>query len=485
MTASLPTSLTKAQKVELIALLEEKARRQKDRLALLDYEKLYGWQRKFNLATSIHHVCMLMAANQVGKSRTGCLIDAFHLTGDYPEDWEGHKFQGPITAWLLGYSGEKTRDLLQTKLVGRFINNGFEGGYIKPSDIVDWKSMTGTPGAMREVRVRHVSGGISVCQFWSYSQGQHALMGDVVDWFHIDEEPKDKSIYPQVLTRTINGDKGKGGRGILTFTPENGRTELVVQFMDHPGDGDYLQRATWNDAPHLSEETKERMLAQYPHWQRDMRSKGEPLLGAGLIFDIDDNKIKIPAFECPDHWYLINGMDFGWDHPQAHVQLWWDKDEDVVYLAHAWKRSKTKPYEAWQQVKSWAKDIPSAWPHDGLQNEKGSAGDEVSESYKQDGWTMLPEHATWPNGGNSVELGLVELYRAMDDGKFRVFNHLTDFFAEKMNYHRDENGKIVKVQDDIISAVRYAWMMRRFAIQKKPIIKPQINHGVSAGGWMN
>jgi phage terminase large subunit-like protein len=425
---------------------------------------------------------MLMAANQVGKSRTGCLIDSFHLTGDYPDAWEGHRFEHPTTCWLLGYSGEKTRDLLQNKLFGRMQGQSFEGGYIKAADIVDYKAMQGTSGAVREVRVKHKSGGISICQFWSYSQGQHALMGDVVDWFHIDEEPKDKNIYPQVLTRTINGDKGKGGRGILTFTPENGRTELVVQFMDKPGSSDYLQRATWDDAPHLSEETKERLLSSYPIWQRDMRSKGEPLLGAGLIFDIDDNKIKCASFECPEHWYRINGMDFGWDHPQAHIQLWIDRDTDTVYLAHAWKESRKKPYEAWQQVRSWAKDVPTAWPHDGLQHEKTS-GEDQRQGYASEGWKMLPEHATWPTGGNSVELGLVELYRAMDDGKLKVFSHLSGFFAEKMNYHRDEKGNIVKVQDDIISALRYAWMMRRFAQQKKRTVKPQVINMPT--GWMS
>ena len=466
-------SLSRQQKLEYAYLLEEKVRRMKDRLALIDYQSLYDWQHRFNKATVEKHVCMLMAANQVGKSRTGCLIDSFHLTGDYPEGWEGHVFESPTTCWLLGYSGEKTRDLLQNKLFGRMVGQKFEGGYIKASDIVDYKSMQGTSGAVREVRVKHKSGGVSICQFWSYSQGQHALMGDVVDWFHIDEEPKDKNIYPQVLTRTINGDKGRGGRGILTFTPENGRTELVVQFMDTPGESDYLQRATWDDAPHLGEETKERLLSQYPAWQRDMRSKGEPLLGAGLIFDIDDAKIKCQSFECPDHWYRINGMDFGWDHPQAHVQLWIDRDTDTAYLAHTYKASKTKPYEAWQQVRAWAKDIPTAWPHDGLQHEK-SSGEEQKESYKQEGWKMLPEHATWQTGGNSVEQGLVELYRAMDDGKLKVFSHLTDFFAEKMNYHRDEKGNVVKVQDDVISALRYAWMMRRFAAQKVKRVKPVV-----------
>jgi phage terminase large subunit-like protein len=369
---------------------------------------------------------------------------------------------------------------LQNKLFGRLNGQVFEGGYIPASKIIDYKSMQGTSGAVREVRLKHKSGGISICQFWSYSQGQHALMGDVVDWYHIDEEPRDKNIYPQVLTRTINGDKGKGGRGILTFTPENGRTDIVVQFMDKPGASDYLQRATWDDAPHLTESTKERLLSQYPAWQRDMRSKGEPLLGAGLIFDIDDDRIKVPSFECPDHWYRINGMDFGWDHPQAHVQIWWNKDEDVVYLAHAWKASRTKPYEAWNKVKSWAKDVPTAWPHDGLQHEKGS-GEEQKELYAQEGWKMLPEKATWPTGSNSVEQGLVELYQAMDDGKLKVFSHLGDFFAEKLNYHRDESGHIVKINDDIISALRYAWMMRRFATQK---IKKSRSGYHATGDWM-
>ena len=52
---------------------------------------------------------------------------------------------------------------------------------------------------------------------------------------------------------------------------------------------------------------------------------------------------------------------------------------------------------------------------------------------------------------------------------FKVFSHLTEFFEEKMNYHRDEKGKIVKVKDDILDGVRYAMMMKRHAIQKYEI----------------
>ena len=78
---------------------------------------------------------------------------------------------------------------------------------------------------------------------------------------------------------------------------------------------------------------------------------------------------------------------------------------------------------------------------------------------------MLTAHATWEDGGNSVEMGVMELYQAMTEGRFKVFRHLKPWFEEKMNYHRDEKGKIVKVGDDLLDATRYGWMMRRHAVQ--------------------
>lgn len=462
-------------KLRLVALLEEKKRRKEQQRFKLQFESLYEWQRKFMRATADHRACMLMAANRVGKTMTGLTIDAAHVLGDYPDDWDGHKFDRAPMCWLLGFSMEKTRDLLQTPLFGRLESGKWSGGLIPADRIVDWISSPGTSRAMREVRVKHSSGKTSTVQFWSYSQGQHALMGDSVDWYHIDEEPEDKEIYPQVLTRTATGDKGLGGRGILTFTPENGRTELVVQFMDEPEPGQYMQRATWDDAPHLTEETRSLLLGMYPAWQREMRTKGMPLLGTGLIFDFGDDDIKCQPFECPEHFFVINGMDFGWDHPQAHVQLWIDQEADVVYVAQAWKQSRVTPIVAWNSVRGWAKHVPTAWPPDGLQSEK-SSGEQQKAAYVDAGWEMLPIHATWPDGGVGVEAGIVELYERMTTGRFKVFSHLAPWFEEKMNYHRDENGKIVKVADDMISATRYAYMMRRFARQKF-YCKPQENAG--------
>jgi phage terminase large subunit-like protein len=465
------TATSRAEKELLLALLEEKRRRAHVYRYKTLHRKLYPWQREFNANTARYTQVCLIAANRIGKTYTGTYIDAVHALGDYPSDWDGHTFEHGPLIWCLGYSGEKTRDLLQEPILGRKDGSSFSGGLIPPEHIMGYESMAGTPNALRTVYVRRIGGGDvqaadATIQFWSYSQGQHALMGDSVDWFHIDEEPRDRDIFPQVLTRTATGDQGRGGRGILTFTPENGRTDLVIQFMDSPSPVQKYMQKGWDDAPHLSQQVKEGLLASYPAHQRDMRTKGVPMLGHGRIYDLAEDAINCRAFEIPRHWAIIDGMDFGWDHPQAHVQLAWDRENDAFYVTRAWKKSLCKPIEAWGAVKVWAEGVPTAWPHDGLQTEKGSAI-ELKKYYLEAGFTMLAEHATWPDGGNGVEVGLMEIRDLMLAGKFKVFEGLRDWFDEFLQYHRDDNGKVVKIRDDLLSATRYAYMMRRYAVSKR------------------
>lgn len=466
--------MARPDKIVLLAMLQEKARRAEVYRYKTMYSGLYEWQQDFITNTAEFSAVCLCAANRIGKTYTGTYVDSIHLMGEYPDEWEGYKFNKPILAWLLGYSGEKTRDLLQQELFGRVSQGKLTGGLIPPELIVDYKAMSGTSGALREVRVKHSSGGISTCQFWSYSQGQHALMGDSVDWYHIDEEPRDQSIYPQVLTRTATGDQGRGGRGILTFTPENGRTELVIKFMDDPGKSQVFMQKGWDDAPHLSDEIKESLLESFPVHQRDMRTKGTPMLGHGRIYDLSEDFITCDAFDIPKHFYVINALDFGWDHPQSHVQLAWDRDQDIFYVTRAIKMRQTSPNEAWGAVKQWSKGVPTSWPLDGLQTEKGS-GKQQKEYYEEAGFEMLYERATWEDGSNGVEAGLYEIRDLMRKGKFKIFSGLRDVFDEILQYHRDEKGKIVKVRDDLLDAIRYAYMMKREAIPYGDIIdgKPQ------------
>ena len=99
----------RADKLELLAMLSERARRAKVYRYKDMYQGLYEWQKEFITLTKEFSAVCLCAANRIGKTYTGTYIDSIHLMGEYPEEWDGHKFDQPILAWLLGYSGEKTR----------------------------------------------------------------------------------------------------------------------------------------------------------------------------------------------------------------------------------------------------------------------------------------------------------------------------------------------------------------------------------------
>lgn len=231
--------------------------------------------------------------------------------------------------------------------------------------------------------------------------------------------------------------------------------------MPKVSESKYLVMAGWDDVPHLSEKTKRELLESTPPHLRDARSKGIPTLGSGAIFPVDEKSITVNPFPIPAHWPRINGIDFGWDHPTAAAGCAWDRDNDVFYVINGYKRSEAIPPIVAAAIKPWGAWIPVAWPHDGLQHDKGS-GEQLAKQYKSTGLNMLPERATFEDGGNSVEAGLMEMLERMETGRFKVFSSVGEFFEEFRLYHR-KDGKVVKEFDDFISACRYALMMKRRA----------------------
>lgn len=248
----------------------------------------------------------------------------------------------------------------------------------------------------------------------------------------------------------------------------------------------HVTKMTIYDAEHYTDAERAAIIAAYPEHEREARAKGIPQLGSGRVFPISEESIKIAAFVIPEHWPQIGGLDFGWDHPTAAGKLAWDKDADVLYLTHVYAEREMTPLHHAAALKPWGEWLPWAWPHDGLQHDKGS-GEALKDQYRKHGLAMLPEKATHPDGGNGVEAGIVEMLERMETGRFKVFSHLEPWFEEFRQYHR-KDGLIVKEFDDRISASRYAVMMRRFAkiaVKKKPLMAsgPR-NPGLRPGGWM-
>ena len=232
-----------------------------------------------------------------------------------------------------------------------------------------------------------------------------------------------------------------------------------------------LIMAGWDDVPHISEAEKAELLASIPPHMREARTRGIPTLGSGRVFPVAESEIRVDPFPLSDHWPRIAGIDFGWDHYSAVVWAACDRDKDVIYLYDSLRLSEMTPRDIAPQVLGRGPWVPVAWPHDGLQHDKGS-GIQLAEQYRRAGLNMLHEMAQFPETGDeqgqkvsrvSLEAGVMALLQRMQSGRLKVFSTMTDWFEEFRLYHR-EDGKIVKLDDDLMSATRYALMMLRYAI---------------------
>jgi hypothetical protein len=238
-------------------------------------------------------------------------------------------------------------------------------------------------------------------------------------------------------------------------------------------------RMTIDDAEHYTPERRAEIIAGYPKHEREARAKGVPVLGSGRIFPIEESAITCKAIPIAEHWAQIGAIDFGWDHPTAAVKLAWDRDDDIVYVTSSHRLREATPVIHAATLKAWGDWLPWAWPHDG--NNDTAAGENLATQYRNLGLKMLPERATFADGTNSVEAGLMEMLTRMETGKLKVFEHLNDWFEEFRLYHR-KDGKVVKEFDDLMSATRYGIMMLRAA---QPYAATKVHvEPLGPSGWM-
>lgn len=443
-----------------LALLKELQDRQK--FWKIKQYSPYGWQEKFINASSNCAQLLAMTGNRCGKTYTGAFIMACHLTGLYPDWWEGRRYDRPIEAWAAGISTDTTRDILQSELLGKWSNpEAFGTGAIPKELIVDTVRREGKPGCVQTVLVKHISGGTSILTFKSYEMSQDKFMGTAIDVIWLDEEcPKD--IYTQCVTRTAT----TGGIVYLTFTPEHGATELVKEFMQEIKPGQFMIGATWDDAPHLDDEVKEQLLSVYSPAEREMRASGRPMLGSGVVFVVPEERIVVPPIAIPDHWLRCIGIDLGFDHPNAIACMAFDPQTNCYYLYdERSERGETLSMFAQAIRSKGGSTIPVVVPHDAFKHDGATSGRRFVDLLKNDhGLNIVYQPFSNPPGpdgkagGNSVEFGVNWMHTHMDNGNFKVFSTCTKFLQEMKLYHR-KDGKIIDRSDDMISATRYASLM--------------------------
>jgi Terminase RNaseH-like domain/Terminase large subunit, T4likevirus-type, N-terminal len=238
---------------------------------------------------------------------------------------------------------------------------------------------------------------------------------------------------------------------------------------------------TLDDALHYDAAQKAQIIASYPEHERATRTKGVPAMGSGRVFTIDEEKFLVEPFEFPRHWLRLGAMDFGWTHFAAFVEMWWDRDKDILYLVRTLRLREKTPIQHVEQIRDWK--LRWAWPHDGRQQTLAGAGEPLMLQYANAGIDMLHEHAQFADKSTSVEAGVLEMADRMRGDRWKVFKGRNDGWLEEFRMYHRKDGLLIKEGDDAISASRYAMMMREHGQTGNAPSKRRLRR--QHGGWMS
>lgn len=401
-----------------------------------------------------------IAGNRCGKTMTGLYELVMHATGLYPKWWEGKTFRRPVQCWLVGDRGEIIRDSMQRDLMGA---SEFGTGLI-PKDCFEGypAAMPGTPGGLGTYFIRHHTDGkfdgISKIIVKTYQSGKNAFESASVDVAMLDEEcPMD--IYTEIQIRVMT----TGGTVYNTFTPDSGLTETVLHFLEKPKAGDmakFVSMVGWIDVPHLSEDRQKQLLAVIPPHLRDCKTKGSPYMGTGAIYPISEDEIKCDAFEIPYYWPRAYALDPSWGRTAV---CWgaYNEKEDIWYIYSTYVRGQAEipiHVEAIKARGDWINGVVDPYASGGG---RGKDGEAFLEAYAKHGLNL-------ELANNAVEAGLQEVYERLSTGRLKIFSNLHDFFYEYRMYRRDDKGKVVKKNDDILDCARYLMMSGEGVAEPEP-----------------
>lgn len=435
-------------------------------------------QENFHTAGNTAIERLFLAGNRTGKTYCGCIEDAIHLTGYYPDWWTGHKFNHSIIAWVASENYEITRNVLQRMLIGGYSKEGeFTGGLIHSELILKKATLAGVSGAIDYVQVKHKSGGISTLYFKSYKQGREKFQGARCNLIHLDEEPP-KDIYTECNMRLADVD-GKGqGRMILTMTPLNGYTDMMSYFLEHRLTkekaeeaqniedlqkedtvirnepeivlkGKYYIQASWDDNPHLSDATKQQLRSSLKPYELEAREKGIPCIGTGLVYQVSESEFLIDPIDIKYHWACVFGMDVGFFAPTAVVFLAHDKDNDVLYL-----------YKEYSVAQKTAAQHASSLMMMGCDWIPGICDPAVNQGSQRDGEKLIDDYARaglkLNKGKYAKEFAVDKVLERIRTGRFKIFNNCLKFMDEWRGYSRDDDGKIMKGRDHLMNALEFA-----------------------------
>ena len=198
--------------------------------------ELYERHIEHFAAGALYKARAFMAANRVGKTYSGAYETSCHATGWYPPWWTGWRVDEP-GEYLVAAKYTKTLKKVPQKTLfgrayrgptGRFRLKG--DGMVPASAILHDTSifMPAAPGTLSEIGLRYKDSQVewSTLTFLSYEMGRGVFEGSEYLMAWLDEECP-MEIYVEIMKRLMTTQ----GRMVLTWTPLDGLTDVVLSFM--------------------------------------------------------------------------------------------------------------------------------------------------------------------------------------------------------------------------------------------------------------
>lgn len=439
----------------------------------------YIKHKEFIELANKYRVRLFMGGNRCGKSVLALFESTCHALNFYPEWWTGyrytHKEGKDFTVWIVSDSWETSRDIIQRPLLYENEGAEFGTGFLPHDSIIEVRSMSGVANCISYVRIKRKGGGVGTIFFKSSAAGRKKFQGTAIDLVVFDEEPP-LEIYEECLLRTMT----TRGRCDLYFTPLSGLTPMIELFekdRDDPEARKIALSVGWEDCPHIDEEMIKEMTSNIPAFQLEARSKGIPTLGAGAIYRYTEKHITCEPFEIQKHWKVWYGMDVGWK-TTAVVFFAEDPNNGTMYVFDELYIHEERPDEYARKIKMRGKYLKGV-----IDPASAGASQHDGRSIKN---LLGTEGLDLTSANNDVEFGILKVSEAFNFDKLKIFNTCKSLIQEYRSYHRDEKGKIVKVKDHALDAMRYGLVSGRQIARRKDWTPGSGGYsGSSSGGWMS
>lgn len=257
-----------------------------------------------------------------------------------------------------------------------------------------------------------------------------------------------KEFFNEVLSRT----SGEGARIFIDTNPATPTHFVKKEFIDKAGEK--LQSGRLNimhfkfrldDNSHLGQDYVESIKATTPSgasYERDIL--GNWTSHAGLVYKDFNESVFIEHSKIPDNLNYIIGIDWGFTHYGACVVIGFDREGNYYIVDLTAK--KEKYFDFWrQEIMEYYKKYKARICY------CDSARPEYVRGLLQSGIKSV-------NANKLVLDGIETVARLMKSGKLKISSNLRGSRLEEelYSYSWKENDEVVKTDDDVLDAIRYA-----------------------------